>query len=636
MKGMMRVLGLTALCLIAAFVLSEDGCAYLHTQGRDIVDSNGQKVLLRGIGLGGWLVPEGYQLHIPGFGSPSSIRGQIEALIGTEDAEEFYQRYIANYVAEVDMQQMAAWGFNSIRLPFNYRLLTPEDQPGVYLEEGFEILDQTLDWCRDNNLYLILDMHCAPGGQNNGNISDSDGILARLWTNPINQDRTVAIWRKIAERYAGEEWIGGYDLINEPVLPDGYTNSDLRQFYIRLVQAIREVDQDHIVFIEGNWYATDFSYLTPPFDSNLVYSFHKYWNENTPASISNYLSIRSQHNVPLWMGESGENSNPWFSDCVHLLEGQEIGWCWWTHKKIETLTSPYSSPIGPMYQRVLDYWSGSAGKPTAEYARIALYGMADQLRIDRCEFRPDVVEALLRTDFNISPIPYKDHHIPGLVRCADYDFGDVGIAYRDMDYENVHGLGSGEVWNQGGLYRNDGVDIEACDDLSYATYDVGWIEAGEWLSYTVQVDTTGVYDMILRTSSPEGKGKVWIFWDGQPLADVVSIPNTGGWQQWQDVSLSDISLNAGEHKLKVTCVTAGYNINSIRFNLKSSVLRGDVTGDGGIDVIDVVSVANIILGLVDPTPAQLYAADCNGDVTVNVLDMLGIVNVILELGTCQP
>jgi hypothetical protein len=142
--------------------------------------------------------------------------------------------------------------------------------------------------------------------------------------------------------------------------------------------------------------------------------------------------------------------------------------------------------------------------------------------------------------------------------------------------------------------------------------------------------------MILRTSSPEGKGKVWIFWDGQPLADVVSIPSTGGWQQWQNVSLSDVSVNAGEHKLKITCVTAGYNINSIRFSLKSSLLRGDVTGDGGINVTDVVAVANIILGLMDPTPPQSYAADCNGDGTVNVLDMIGIVMCILELGTCQP
>ncbi len=148
----MRILRFFFIPILFFLLFSQNGQAYLKTQAGEIVDSNGQKILLRGIGLGGWLVQEGYQLHIPGFGSPSSIRKMIVELIGQENADQFYQRYISNYVTEEDIQKIASWGVNSIRLPFNYRLLTPEDQPGIYLEEGFQIMDQLLEWCEKNKL----------------------------------------------------------------------------------------------------------------------------------------------------------------------------------------------------------------------------------------------------------------------------------------------------------------------------------------------------------------------------------------------------------------------------------------------------------------------------------------------------
>ena len=346
---------------------------FLRVDGKEIVDATGQPVLLRGIGLGGWLVPEGYMLHTPGYGSPTSIRNMMQDLIGEQETETFFEYYRANYVAEKDIEKIAAWGFNSIRLPFHYELLSPQNQPGVFLEEGFLLLDSLITWSKRQGLYVILDMHCAPGGQNSNNISDSDGE-AKLWTVPANQDRTVEIWKKIAERYSGEAWVAGYDLLNEPVMPVGYNNLDLRNFYRRLALAIREVDNNHILFIEGNNFATDFRDLTPPllYGSNIVYSFHKYWNETTQATIQDYLNLRNNWNVPLWMGESGENSNPWFYETIKLLEANNIGWCWWTHKKIQTTTSPLSAPITPDYQRVLDYWNGNASRPAQAFARDAL------------------------------------------------------------------------------------------------------------------------------------------------------------------------------------------------------------------------------------------------------------------------
>src|SRR3989304_2326977 len=131
---------------------------FLRVAGTKIVNGSGQEVILRGIGLGGWLVPEGYMLHTSGFAdSPTEIRNKIKTLIGEENANNFWDLYYQNYVNRKDIDRIAEWGFNSIRLPMHYDLLTPRDQPGVFIEKGFATIDSLLAWGEENHLYLILD-----------------------------------------------------------------------------------------------------------------------------------------------------------------------------------------------------------------------------------------------------------------------------------------------------------------------------------------------------------------------------------------------------------------------------------------------------------------------------------------------
>jgi endoglucanase len=546
-------------------LLSQSVFAFLKTSGRNIINSEGQPVLLRGYGLGGWLVPEGYMLHIPGYGSPSAIRTLISDLVGEENTAAFYREYEANYVAEADIAQIAAWGLNSVRLPFNYRMLTPVDQPGVYLEEGFAVIDKTLEWCKKYKLYLILDLHCAPGGQNNGNISDSDGLVARLWTSKTNQDRTIDLWKKLAERYANEEWIGGYDLINEPVLPPGYANGALKSLLVKIIQAVREVDTNHIVFIEGNWYATDFNLLTPPFDDNMVYSFHKYWNSTAVSSIQSYLTMSSQNNVPLWLGESGENSNQWFNEVVQLCEKNNIGWCWWAHKKVDSINGVYSAPLTARYDRVLKYWSGENSKPTVDAAMLGLMEMATFLKLENCVFHPDVVDALTRPDFMQKSLPFKQHVIPGKIDAVDYDMGGNNRAYKDTRYENAD---NSDGWNTGWLYRNDGVDIEESGDALGPRYSVGWIDDGEWMNYTVTVEKGGIYDVEFRVASTGTSGRLALRLDGNTVVPETPIPNTGGWKTWRAITAHNVLLEKGSHVLTQFAQRGGYNLELFNFILK--------------------------------------------------------------------
>ncbi len=348
---------------------------FLKTSGKKIVDGSGEEIILKGIGLGGWLLQEGYMLKTPYsiMGAEHEIKEQIELLIGADRTAEFYKQYHENYVREIDIQLISEWGFNSIRLPMHYDKLTPRDNPYTYLEEGFLTIDNLLNWCEKYGIYLILDLHGAPGGQSDEPISDYDSDYPSLWESEENKARTIDLWRKLAQRYADKEFIGGYDLINEPKWELGPANAPLRQLYMDITSAIREYDQNHIIFVEGNWFATAFDGLTPPWDDNMVYSFHKYWNSNDDGAIGYLLALRNNYNTPLWLGETGENSNVWFTECVELMDKHGIGWAWWPHKKIDNISGPLSAPMVPQYQQLLNYWNGSTSKPSSDFA---IHGIA--------------------------------------------------------------------------------------------------------------------------------------------------------------------------------------------------------------------------------------------------------------------
>ena len=330
--------------LLVSFSTESYTQGFLHRVDKKIYNGSGQEVLLKGIGLGGWLVQEGYMLQTSAFANAQwQIKAKIFDLIGEANTETFYQTYRNNYVRKPDIDSLKKWGFNSIRLPMHYNLFANNTNPPVFLNLGFEIIDSLLSWCETNQIYLILDLHAAPGGQSDEPISDYNPANPSLWESEQNKNLTVQIWRKIAERYKDEEWIGGYDLINEPKWNLPPNNQPLRDLYIRLTDTIRAVDNNHLLFIEGNWFATDFNGLTPAWDENMAYSFHKYWNGNTQSSIQYLVDLRNNTNRPLWLGETGENSNKWFVDCVELMKTNNIGWAWWPHKKIESIAGPLSA-----------------------------------------------------------------------------------------------------------------------------------------------------------------------------------------------------------------------------------------------------------------------------------------------------
>ena len=555
----------------------------LHTQGTQIVNSNNEEVLLRGYGPGGWQIMEGYMMQTSGFaGSQHEIKEKLVELMGESNTETFFNKWRENHFTQRDVDSLAAWGFNSIRIPMHYNLFTlPIEEEAVagentWIETGFELIDDVLAWAAPHDIYVILDMHATPGGQGAGSeINDYDPSKPSLWESQENRDKLVALWTRIADRYKNNEWIGGYDLINETHwnLPG---NTLLREVFEDITAGIRSVDTNHIIYIEGNSYANDHSGLTPPWDDNMVYSFHKYWSNNNPGDLDWILPLREQQNVPLWMGESGENSNTWFTDAVSLFEDNNIGWAWWAVRKIGDIDSPYAIDINPGYQDILDYWQGNGSQPTQTEAFNSMMALADNLLVENSRFRKDIPDALIRQVQTDETIPYNGTAsvIPGVVHMSDFDLGKNNFAYYDTVVGDYN-LSTGDytAWNSGWSYRNDGVDIEKnTDDVNSNGFHVGFVEQGEWMKYTVNITEAAVYKATVRIATQETGGEFYLSIDDQEITATQVVSSTGGWTQFSMFEIEDIILPEGQHSLKLHINNSTpVNFSSIEFENTGTV-----------------------------------------------------------------
>lgn len=391
---------------------------FLHARDGRIVTGRGEPVLLRGVGLGNWLLPEGYmwKLDSPSVQSPREIQALIVDLVGPERATEFARAFQERFLTRDDMAAIAREGMNHVRLPLNARLLIDAD--GTLLEEGFAPIDRCIRWCRETGLWVILDLHGAPGGQTGTNIDDSLGTPA-LFEDDHNRTLTLKLWRALAGRYRDETAVAAYDLLNEP-LPNEYQYryaAELVALYRELTVAIREIDPHHMIMYEGSHWATNWSIFTEVWEENSVLQFHKYWSPPDLPSVSPYLAVGARLGLPVYMGEGGENDLEWLQTAFQLYEDQGIGWNLWPWKKIETFTSPCSVVAPDGWDAIADYAAGRAGRPEADAVWRTLRELLDNFDIAKCQYRPEVVSAVMR-------------RAPLRLAASGFGFRGEGVSYR--------------------------------------------------------------------------------------------------------------------------------------------------------------------------------------------------------------
>jgi endoglucanase len=390
---------LTTLGLASATAHAQSQSApLLRAEGPKIVDAQKHEVLLQGMNLGGWLLQEGYMMK-PGYGGTQGSVKKVLYQAGLSEAavEKFYQQWRDNFITKADIDFIAQQGFNCIRLPLHYDLfLTPAQravrngvirgtvpyanyvaklkewqQKGELFKEpqqleAIRLIDKTLGWCTANKLYVVLDLHAAPGAQGtDSNIADALQPND-FWKEPIYQDITNGLWATLAERYKNDGRIAMYDLVNEPNnVPGG--NAAIHTMFERLINTVRAQGDQHLLLLEGNGFGNNYNELLKSsftHQENLVYNGHRYNMEKYPLSnaldatnpdanqlgtIGNLLAFGTAQNVPVWIGETGENTPQWMGEAARNLAGVGIGWCHWTYKRFHDQPMAALLRIKPPY-----------------------------------------------------------------------------------------------------------------------------------------------------------------------------------------------------------------------------------------------------------------------------------------------
>ncbi len=243
--------GVTAVFALAASASAS--LPALHVAGSRLVDPQGRPVVLRGCNLGNWLLLEPWMLAL----NDGQLRDQhdivrlLERRFGPERARELLDVYRASWFGAREFALIKSFGFNVVRLPFHYGLLTSADGAQVLKPAAFEWLDRGIALAEDAGMYVILDLHGAPGGQS-GDMTTGQIGQNNLWTDQRCQARTIWLWREIARRYRDNSTVVAYDLLNEPW---GDYQADmsgpLTAMNDRLIAAIREIDADKLIFVAG-------------------------------------------------------------------------------------------------------------------------------------------------------------------------------------------------------------------------------------------------------------------------------------------------------------------------------------------------------------------------------------------------
>ena len=355
---------------------------------------------IKGVNLGSWLLMEGYILGGPNIAETAFKRRFIDKY-GKGELQKFETLFRDNFIKEDDFKQIASLGANTVRVPFNYRLL--ETKPYTYCSAGFSYLDKALQWAHKHGLRVILDLHAACGSQNCDWHADSTGS-AELWRSRACQERTYALWEVIADRYKDSPGLEGYDFLNEPVLGKLSTNI-LKKFYKTLIKSVKAVDKTHTIFLEGDVWSQRIGFLRDLIDDNISLSIHTYQPLNFTFNFSRfssfpgtidkirwdkkriydyikpYYEFSKKNNVDIFVGEFGINwrggfwgEQKWLECMLNAFTDFGFGYTYWTYKAMANSLFPdglyqylensrYINRQGPArgWETYLEFWKNEKG-----------------------------------------------------------------------------------------------------------------------------------------------------------------------------------------------------------------------------------------------------------------------------------
>ncbi len=315
----------------------------LEVNGTNIVTVNDPTVpvQLQGVNLGGWLVPEMSMIPFNSTNIPDAytLWNTLQSRFGTTDMENIRTAWRSNWITQNDFSLMHQDGFNTVRIPFEASMFTDPN------EDGFKWLDEAVNWASQENMYVILDMHGAPGGQSSSEDTGQQN-QDQFFSSQTDINQAAQVWSEIAQHYKGNSTIAGYDLLNEPVGAPNYATLDT--VYQQLYTSVRNTGDQHIIFMEpaNYWDTNNLPSPTSMGWSNVAYSGHIYDFSSSSQSqeladfsnaITSMAATAKQQNIPAYVGEFGliqsDGNSSEFKQVVSELDQNHMAWTAWPWKE---------------------------------------------------------------------------------------------------------------------------------------------------------------------------------------------------------------------------------------------------------------------------------------------------------------
>ncbi len=525
----------------------------IKQSGHYWVDASGNRVHLRGTNLGNWLQLEFWMMNesMSAFGNKigdqCTLEGALAGRFGNAEKERLMKVFRDSWITTRDFDYMKGMGMNVVRIPFLYSVVEDEYNPYNLRPDAWQYLDWAVNEAEKRGMYVILDLHGTVGGQAAAS-EQHDGCVgpAQLWTSATYRDRTKWLWDKVASHYAGRTAIAAYDLLNEPWGTDATT---LANFSYELFNVVRAKDANHVILLPGHNSGID-----------------AYGNPNS----------RGLTNVSMWMhfypglwgwndtATYGAGQANMYSNWLHCNAGGVGESCDWNNK-IAALGTPFlvgefqpwtmlGSYGGQMTRKAYDIFNQYGWAATNwAYKSVSFSGSNG----DTSSWAWGMVTnssnggALGTIDISSASIAqiesyFRQFATQPLVR-------NENIAYWMNWKPTVGNRIEAEMFAYHG-----GMRMETTADAG-GGFNVSYIDNNDWMSYPINVPTTGNYNLQFRVATAYAGGQFTVRKGASDLV-TVTVPNTGGWQNWVTIN-SSVYLTAGQQDLVIYSKVGGWNIN---------------------------------------------------------------------------
>lgn len=530
---MKKLLKIWFICLLSVVFIDPEiisaKMSFLKVKGQHIVDENNKKVFLGGFNLGNWLLVEPWMLQLDGykgFKSGMDIFNLLEKRFGKKKSLELYKIYVDSYITEKDIKYLADLGVNYLRVPFWFRAVIDKN----YTPKKFYYLDKVIKWCEKYKIYVMLDLHGAPGGQSEHHNILGEQQSNKLWDTQKYIDQTLKLWQDLAKRYKNKSVIAGYDILNEAMGAPSYT--ELISMYDRIYKAIRKIDKKHIIIIED---AVKGLYRLPEPSKlgwkNIVYSFHFYPMFGGPDDMDRIVhtqqvalpglkAAQDYFNVPINVGECNsmqmtKGGVPFLYRYLEIFREYDWSFNIWSYKRISDTENDMWGFVGYQDDWTYPDFNTISFKQAKEFFK--------SFHFNKVKKKP-FYEFMIKKYFkDIKRYKYPQYSTEKLIKLVPQN----GFLLRSR--------------------MDKGIRVEWDREIK----NYGWWDKNDAVLWKINIQKEQVYKVILDYATGSDNAVISLIIDHYHYMNIKLKKTLGNWAGYSKGLIGYVKLKKGTHYIKV-------------------------------------------------------------------------------------